>query len=153
MIVRRGRSAQPVDSALGIELTFEIGAWRGRRFEFLEPWRPPAEVFECGDGLVVRVEIAGLSLDELHVVVEDDELRVYGERRVGYPACPRLYHESRIRYGSFEAPVRLPFPIIVGEASADYIDGLLTIRLPRRVAVKAPMQDDSYELVSDRGER
>lgn len=152
-ILRRGRSAQPVDSGLDIELTYEFGAWRGRRSDSLEPWRPPAEVFERGDGLVVRVDIAGLSLDDLEVVVEGEELWVHGERRVGYPAGPRLYHESRIQYGSFEVPVRLPFPVIVGEVSADSIDGALTIYLPRRVAVKAPMRDDSHDQVSDRGER
>lgn len=153
MILRRGRSAQPVDSGLDVEFTYEFGAWRGRRSDSLEPWRPPADVFDRSDGLVVRVEIAGISLDEVEVVVEGEELWVHGERRVGCPAGPRLYHESRIRYGSFEIPFRLPFLVIVGGESADYIDGVLTIRLPRRVAVKAPMRDDSQEQVSDRGER
>jgi HSP20 family protein len=153
MILRRGRGVHQAGSILDIELTYEGGTTRGRRAEFLDPWRPPTEVFECGDGLVVRVEIAGLALDDLDVVVEGEALRVRGERTVGYPSGPRLYHESRIRYGPFEAEVRLPFPVAVGDASAAYVDGLLTIHLPRRAATKVAMRDDTHEQEPERGER
>lgn len=144
MILRRGRSAQPVGLGLDIELTYERSRMRGRRADLLESWRPPTEVFECGDGLVAVVEIAGHFFDDLDVVVNGDELRVRRERTAGYPTGPRLYHEPRIRYGPFEAAAPLPFPVDVSDASAEYVDGLLTVRLPRRVATKVPMRDDSH---------
>lgn len=153
LILRRGRSVQPVGSGLDIEMLYETGAGRGRRTNSREPWRPPTEVFECSDGLVVRIEIAGLALHDIHVTVEGDELHVRGERAAAYPTGPKLYHESRIRYGSFDAAVRLPFPVAVGDANATYIDGLLNIRLPRRVAAQAPMRDDADTHEPDRGER
>ena len=153
MILRRGRAVQPTGSGLDIEMMFELGGGNGRRPDNRESWRPPVEVFECAGELVVRVEIAGLSLADVEVLVDEDELRIRGERTAGYPSGQRVYYESRLRYGPFEAAVRLPFPVAVGDASADYVEGLLSIRLPRRVAVRVPMRDDSTSPDPDRGER
>ncbi|HEX2281415.1 MAG TPA: Hsp20/alpha crystallin family protein, partial [Thermomicrobiales bacterium] len=108
------------------------GSEPGRRPDHHEVWRPSTEVFECGDALVIRVEIAGISVADLEVVVESDELKVRGERTVTYPNGRRRYYESRIRYGPFEAAVRLPFPVTLGNASAEYAGGLLSVRLPRQ---------------------
>jgi HSP20 family molecular chaperone IbpA len=47
-----------------------------------------------------------------------------------------VYHESRIRYGRFEAAIRLPFPVDVEAATAEYTDGFLSIELPRLAATK-----------------
>ncbi len=153
MILRRGRSVQSAASGLDFEMTYGIGMGHGRRPDYLEPWRPPIEVVECTEELVVRVEIAGLTPPDLDVMVEGDELRVRGERTVAYPNGRRIYHESRIRYGPFEVVVRLPFPVMVGAASAEYVDGLLSVRLPRQAAARVPMRGDSSAQEIDRGER
>jgi HSP20 family molecular chaperone IbpA len=153
MILRRGRSVQSVASGLDFEMTLGLGSGHGRRPEYPEPWRPPIEVVECAEELVVRVEIAGLTHADLDVMVEGDELLVRGERTVGPPEGPRIYHESRIRYGPFEVAVRLPFPIAVGRSSAEYVDGLLSVRLPRQAAARVPMRGDASAQVTDRGER
>jgi HSP20 family molecular chaperone IbpA len=47
-----------------------------------------------------------------------------------------VYHESRVRYGRFEAAIRLPFPVDVESATAEYADGFLSIELPRQTATK-----------------
>jgi HSP20 family molecular chaperone IbpA len=153
MILRRGRTAQPVGSVIDVEATFELDAGHGRRTTSREPWRPPIEVFECAAELVVRVEIAGLSLGDLDVLVEGDELLVRGARNVMNPSGPRMYHESRIRYGPFAAVVRLPFPVVVADANAEYVDGMLSIHLPRRVAARVPMRERSELQRSESGER
>ena len=153
MILRRGRFAQPSGSGLDIETPLELGVVRGRRPDNLESWRPPIEVFECPSELVVRVEIAGLSSGDLIVMVEGDTLLIRGERVATHPIGPRLYHESRIRYGPFEATVHLPFPVSVSDASADYTDGLLRVRLPRNVAARIPVRVDAKAQHNDQGEQ
>lgn len=147
MIMRRGRSVQSAASGLDYELTFGLGAGHGRRPEHPEAWRPPVEVVECAEELLVRVEIAGVTHADLDVMVDADELRVRGERTVRPSSGPRIYHESRIRYGPFEVAVRLPFPVAVGAASAEYVNGLLSVRLPRQAAARVPLRggDGSQE--------
>ena len=153
MILRRGRPVQSVVSGLDVEMASGRDSGLVRRPGYPEPWRPPIEVFECADELVVRVEIAGLSLADVDVTVEGNALLIRGERNVVHPQGPRLYHESRIRYGPFEAVVHLPFPVVVGTASADYVDGLLSVRLPRQAAARVPMAAGAGSEHSDRGER
>ena len=152
LILRRGRSVLPNDAGLEPDMGFEPEMRRVRSPDYPEPWRPPTEVFECGDGLVVRIEIAGLSPKDLDVTLEDQSLRVQGERTPGYLPGPRLYHESRIRYGMFEAAVRLPFSVIESEATAEYVDGLLSVRLPRRTAASVPVRDNPTTHSPDRGD-
>ena len=154
LLLRRGRPVQSLGSRLDIEIPFDWGLEQGgQRAEFPKPWRPPIEVIECAEALLVRVEIAGLSHADLNVMVVGDELRVRGERTVAQLVGSRLYHESRIRYGPFEAAVRLPFPIAVQEASADYIDGFLSVRLPRLTAAKVPLRHPSRARETDGGEQ
>lgn len=140
ILLRRVRPARPAGSSFDIDLTFDLGqALARQRRECLAPWRPPVEVYETERELVVRAEIAGLAGDEAKVLLEGDYVVVRGERRIRRPIDPRVYHESRIRYGPFEIAIQLPFAIDAEGATAEYIDGLLTVKLPRLT----PQQDET----------
>lgn len=152
ILLRRGRPAAPAGSSFEIDVTFDLGpAFRQRRQECSSPWRPPIEVFETESGLVVRAEIGGLAGDEVAVLVDGDMLVIRGDRNVAKPHGHRLYHESRVRYGPFEASVQLPFPIDVPATSADYIDGFLTVQLPRRTATRVETRESSVGGYAQRG--
>lgn len=132
ILLRRVRPARPAGSSFDIDLTFDLGqALARQRRECLAPWRPPVEVFETERELVVRAEIAGLAGDEAKVLIEGDYVVVRGERRIRRSLDPRLYHESRIRYGPFEIAIQMPFAIDAEATTAEYVDGLLTVKLPR----------------------
>lgn len=152
LLLRRGRSVQSMGSQLDIEVTYELGSLARRRHDCYEPWRPPTEVYENARELVARVEIGGLSNADVQVTVAGDELRIRGERSVSRPSGHQLYHESRIRYGKFEAGVHLPFPIEIEAATAEYIDGFLSVRLPRLAATRVPARGASEADTTQRGE-
>lgn len=140
ILLRRGRPAPPTGS-IDIDVLFDLEPASRRRMACIAPWRPPIEVFETKRELVIRAEIGGLSLDEIAVQVDDERLIIRGKRTVARPDEMRVYHESRVRYGPFEASVRLPFPIDVSTAKADYVDGFLTVSLPRLAATQVTMRD------------
>lgn len=153
ILLRRGRSVQAIGSNLDIEVTVDLGSALGRqRHERFAPWRPPIEVFETKTELVARVEIGGLSNGDLQVLVADEHLRIRGERVVSRDSEHRLYHESRIRYGSFEAAIHLPFPVGVESATAEYTDGFLSVRLPRLAATTVRTRDVKQANETQRGE-
>ncbi|MDO9066732.1 MAG: Hsp20/alpha crystallin family protein, partial [Chloroflexota bacterium] len=88
----------------------------------------------------VCVEIAGMSLDDLRVAIEGDELTVCGHRGnaiAGYNAVHRL----EMHYGEFETTVLVPGPVQEDAIEADYRNGILQVTLPkaspRRIAVEA----------------
>ena len=94
-------------------------------------WRPPLEVFETDDALVVRAEIAGMSEEALQVVVDGNMLSIRGERPDQHQPEKRSYHEARIPYGAFGADVFVPFAVDTEQSVAEYHNGFLRIVLPR----------------------
>jgi HSP20 family protein len=97
-------------------------------------WRPPVEVYETADALVINVEIAGMDEHQLSVVVDGDRLRIRGERPDRRNGEKRSYHEARIPYGAFGVDVFIPFPVDPDRTEAEYHNGFLRILLPRQVA-------------------
>ena len=100
-------------------------------------WRPPLEVYETDEALVVRVEVAGLEgVDDeaLSVTLDGETLVIRGERSDLRPAERRSFHEARIPYGAFGADVYIPFPVDVDRTEAEYHNGFLRIVLPRVAA-------------------
>ena len=133
-----GHHTDALESRLGIDVMVDFGQAPMRvRHQRLGPWRPPIDVFETSGGLVVRAELGGLTTGEVQVLLNGNELIICGQREVVRPIGSRMFHESRIRYGRFEAAVRLPFAVDVESTTAEYADGFLTIELPRLAATRS----------------
>ena len=154
ILVRRGHPLQSVGSTGQVDVTIELGpAFTAPRYERFAPWRPPIEVFETASELVVRAELAGLTPGEVEVLVSGEELVIRGQRTIVPPPCSRRYHESRVRYGPFEAAVHLPFAVAVESATADYIDGFLSVTLPRMTATRVTMRENGRPIEALRGDQ
>jgi HSP20 family protein len=154
MILLRGRRhTDALESSFEIDVMvdFREAPTRGCR-QRLAPWRPPIDVFETGGGLVVRAELGGLTACEVQVLLSGNELIICGERDVVHPVGNRVYHESRIRYGRFEAAVRLPFAVDVESTSAEYVDGFLCIELPRLAATKLTKRAERGAVQAEKGD-
>jgi HSP20 family molecular chaperone IbpA len=94
-------------------------------------WRPRVEVFASDVALVVTAELAGVSQDDLSVVVDDSTVRINGVRRNPDSNQKRTYYEMGIPYGPFEAEVFLPFSVVLDDVEAVYENGFLRVTLPR----------------------
>lgn len=97
-------------------------------------WNPNTDVYECEDGLVIRLEVAGVPADALEIQLEEQALIVRGTRRG--PACDQTkagirYRQMEIEYGGFERVIPLPFGVDGAAARATVQGGLIEIHLPR----------------------
>lgn len=92
-------------------------------------WRPPTDVFELADEIVVRVEIAGMQEGDFTIAIHDQKLIIRGTR-LDVPE-KRAYHQMEIRYGDFNTEVDLRVAVDVDQAKAQYQKGFLTINLPK----------------------
>ena len=92
-------------------------------------WSPPTDVYETEDAIIVRVEVAGMREEDFEIALEDGFLKISGTR----PDVPerRAYHQMEIRFGKFSTAVGLPAPVNVEKSQAEYVDGFLTITLPK----------------------
>ena len=95
-------------------------------------WRPPTDIFETEENLIIKVEIAGMRDDEIEVAVENNLLVISGNR-TDIPEQRAYYHQMEIQSGKFEITAELPVPVDVEKAGAIYKDGFLTITLPKLV--------------------
>jgi len=104
-------------------------------------WRPPTDVFETPEAVVVRVEVAGMKPDDFRLELDGQVLYIYGHRED--PDAGTAYHRLEIPFGSFQVAVALPFMVDENRVEAEYRDGFLRIFLPKRpsrvVAVHHPV--------------
>lgn len=92
-------------------------------------WRPPTDVYETEDNIVVRIEIAGMKESDFSISLEDRFLTIRGIR--GDVIEKRAYHQMEIPFGEFVSEVELPSAIILESVEAVYRDGYLRIVLPK----------------------
>jgi HSP20 family protein len=102
-------------------------------------WRPPTDVYETDDSVVVVVEIAGLAEGDYTVTLSGRTLLISGERRD--PAERLAYQQMEIRHGRFRTQVHLPWALEPQGQQASYTNGFLKVILSkaqvRRVPVRA----------------
>ncbi len=91
-------------------------------------WRPPTDVYETEDALIIRVEVAGMREADFTVSLVDRALTISGIRQD--TAERRAFHQMEIPFGEFSTEIDLPYAIIPNEVEAIYRDGFLRITLP-----------------------
>ena len=90
-------------------------------------WYPAADVYKTAGGWVVKVELAGVTPDELTVEISGDTLRVSGTRRDETMTGTVSYHQLEITYSRFEKTIRFPCPVEGARVERHYRDGLLIL--------------------------
>ena len=93
-------------------------------------WVPNTDVYVTDDGLVIKVELAGMRREDLELTIEGNRLRISGQRSDGCraPKCKFLVME--INYGHFESVIELPPGYDLTQAKAAYQNGFLRIDVP-----------------------
>lgn len=100
-------------------------------------WRPPTDVYETDDCIVVKVEIAGMEEGDFDIALDARKLVISGVRHD--PAAKLGYQQMEILYGHFETHVHLPRAIDADRIEATYRNGFLHVRLPKAKPHKVPV--------------
>jgi HSP20 family protein len=108
--------------------------WPNRFFEgdTTRPFlRPAMDVVENEDNITVRVDLPGLSGDDVHVEMEDNVLTIRGEIGDTIEKEGERYHYRERYSGSFQRSLRLPNTIDANKVDASFDNGVLNIVLPK----------------------
>ena len=98
-------------------------------------WQPDADVYETETAYVVLLELAGMRGIELEITLTEGALFVSGRRpELHHPGAVH-FHQLGINEGPFQCAIYIPGSVVDADVTANYDDGLLTINLPKRVAV------------------
>jgi HSP20 family protein len=94
---------------------------------------PRVDVYYCGEPAkaIVKVELAGVSLDSIGLEVVGRDLVIIGERPI-QETEGRVYQQVEIQTGPFRRVIELNADPVADEASATYDDGILRVELPLR---------------------
>lgn len=102
------------------------------------PWRPPTDVYETDDALIVRVEVAGMHENDFSIEVKGRSLIIHGMRNDA--SRPRSFHQMEIRFGEFAIELELPIPIDTNSIEAIYNNGFLHLILPKAKPFKVHVE-------------
>jgi HSP20 family protein len=102
------------------------------------PWTPPVDIYETdAHELVLKAELPDVKREDIKVTVENNVLTLQAERRSAFDENTRdRYQRIERQYGSFTRAFTLPATVDANAISAEYKDGLLTVRLPQREEAK-----------------
>ena len=92
-------------------------------------WYPAADVYQTHDGWVVKVELAGVSVEDIEIDIQENALYIAGCRRDRSCAAGVSYQQMEITYSSFEKTLRFPSPIDGATLDHMFENGLLIIHL------------------------
>ncbi len=96
-------------------------------------WRPPTDVFETAEEVVVKVEVAGVSKKDLKVTFDKDCLLIRGHREEQFPEKTVAVTQMEVEYGVFERKLVIRQTVDADNIDATYNDGFLIVRLPKVV--------------------
>ena len=92
-------------------------------------WRPRADLYRYAEGLLVKLELAGVVEGDLRVTLHENMLIVEGRRRDWcVPEVEELL-SMEITYDRFRRTVNLPAHVDPDPLRIEYRDGMLLIHL------------------------
>jgi len=96
-------------------------------------WLPAADVFQTADGWLVKVELAGVSAEDIEIDIQGKSLYVAGCRKDKSCAVGMSYHQMEITYSRFEKTLEFPASIDGAKIEHNFENGLLIIHLKKAV--------------------
>lgn len=104
---------------------------------FRGSWASAVDIFETDNhDLVVRAELPGMSREDIDVTVENSTLVLKGEKKFDAEVKEESYRRIERTYGTFHRSFTLPNTVDTSKVSADFKNGVLTVRLPFREEAK-----------------
>jgi HSP20 family protein len=103
-------------------------------------WTPPVDVYQSGDHeIVLTAEVPDMLREDIDITVENFVLTLKGEKKLA-PGVAEVkeeqFHHAERRYGPFSRSFSLPETVDASKVTADYKNGVLTVRIPLREEAK-----------------
>jgi HSP20 family protein len=92
-------------------------------------WCPAADIYQVADGWFVKLDLAGISADDLEIEISGNTLRIAGCRRDTFLNENISCHQLEITYSRFEKTLQFPCSIEGSHIDRTYQDGLLILHV------------------------
>jgi len=116
------------DRALSI---FDLPIYTPRTFILERSLLAPMEVFDSDGNTVVRLEVPGMTMDDIDISVSDGLLTIKGEKKAEKEVKEEDRYCSERVYGSFRRTLSVPKGLDESNIHATYDNGVLEVVLPK----------------------
>lgn len=99
-------------------------------FSHSQKWRPPTDVFETLESIILRVEISGMNEEDIDITINKNVINISGIR-VDNILDKNAFYQMEVNFGEFNCSVEINVPIQIEKAEAKYSNGMLIIVLPK----------------------
>lgn len=99
-------------------------------------WTPACDVFEDGEAVTLRFELAGVEPKDVEIRYENGVITLRGERKMEKEEKKENYHRVEMSYGSFTRSFSLPAVVDAEKIKAEAKNGVLTVTLPKKAEAK-----------------
>jgi len=112
---------------------FEDSFFRGRTDQSaITTWAPAVDIYETEHELVAKADLPDVAEKDLDIRVENNVLTIRGERKFEQNVSEDNYLRVERAYGSFSRSLSLPNTVNTEAIQAEYRNGVLTVRMPKR---------------------
>jgi HSP20 family protein len=106
---------------------------RGRSAESeMGTWAPAVDIYETEQELVLKADLPEVNQQEIDIRIENNMLTIRGERKFHNEVSQDNYLRVERAYGPFSRSFSLPNTLNTEAIKADYHNGVLSIRMPKR---------------------
>ncbi len=109
--------------------------YKARRWSLMpaeKGWKPLTDMFETEDEIIIVMDIAGITTNDIKLSMIRNILIIRGVRREQTGRRKRHFHKMEIDFGPFERSIELPSPVNPNRTSVRYLHGFLEIHLPKQ---------------------
>jgi HSP20 family protein len=103
----------------------------GKYQDSLASWYPATDIFETKDDYVFKLELPGLSKEDINIEFSDNTLSIKGERKEEKEVKKENYHRIESYTGTFSRSFNLPKNVDANKINATMKDGILELRIAK----------------------
>jgi HSP20 family protein len=96
-------------------------------------WQPLADIYKIREGWLVKVDLAGIRLEDVEITAKQNCLTIQGIRRDILQEESANFVSLEISYNKFKKMIELPVELEKAQIKVDYKDGMLFIRIEKEV--------------------
>lgn len=100
------------------------------------PWVPAVDIFETENEWVLKADLPDVKLEDVNIQIENGNLTLKGERKFQKEENGKGYQRVERSYGTFARYFSLPDTVDSENVRADYANGVLTVKLPKKEVAK-----------------
>ncbi|WP_035336374.1 Hsp20/alpha crystallin family protein [Dokdonia sp. PRO95] len=112
--------------------------WLGGRTNTFATATPSVNIIEADDSFALQVAAPGLKKENFNIQLDNDlltissEIKKEAESQDAQAAENQKFTRREFNYTSFKRSFNLPESVNTAKITAEYVDGILTIGLPKR---------------------